>query len=196
MILALCLSLLFIQLGGARRGPVDLTMKRDARGADVVRSVLSKMEESNVFDTSSMSAQVTEQFIREMAYVETMDGTDITASIQDGGIWGMTNEIFEETQLYDYPELFANICRFFCVDWMNLRYNDLRNPLLSGLAVRVVLFHLNSTSRGLPDIAVDRERANYWISYFGRRNKLMSTWPSRINQLRNLEGKGRQYRAG
>lgn len=115
------------------KGTTDLTLQRDARGADVVRAVLARLSEVNPVDTITTSAekQVIEQFIREMAYVETVDGTDYPQnSICDGGIWGVSRELFERTQQYGLPQLFAAISSAFCINWQDVQYSQLRSSLL------------------------------------------------------------------
>lgn len=184
-------AVLFLQLLLSVPGRrVDLTLQRDAAGADVVRGVLSKMEMLNTFEEGSTQAerQVDEQFMREMSYVESQDGAQYPLDDPDGGIWRMSREILEETQRYNYPQLLADICRIFCIEWSNVRYSDLRMPLYSGLTVRMYLFHLHNTSRGLPETALDEDRAGFWARHFGE-NKLPSQWLSLINQLRLIEGK-------
>lgn len=173
---------------------MDLTLEQDARGADTVRSVLSKMEQSNIFDSPSASVQrdqVTEQFIRELAYIESRDGED--NNIEDmqggGGIWRMENNVFQETKSYEYSTLYNRICELFCIDWQAVNYEDLRMPLYSGLAVRIYLYHLDNTGRGLPEAALDRTKASFWLEHFrNNQQQLFGKWLRCVSELREIEG--------
>lgn len=168
---------------------VDLTLQRDTRGADVVRSVQSKLDDANLFDGPSTSAerQVYELFTRETAYVESLDGEEYPLGIHDGGIWRVSRDIFQQTQQLNLTELFDGICRTFCINWMDVQYNDLRNPLYSGIAMSIYLHHLYNTNERLQETATDMDRAIFWVTFFGE-SRLVTQWLSRINELRRVEG--------
>ena len=172
---------------------VDRTLEDNARGAEAVRSVLSRMEQSNVFDSPSIStqqAQVNEQFMREMAYVESEDGEMATDNME-GGIWRVENSIFEETLLYNYTTLYQLICDAFCIDWRTVNYRDLTKPLYSGLAVQIHIYHLEITGRGLPEGATDRVKAAFWLEIFQRnQQRFFEKWLRCVSQLRDIEGMG------
>ncbi len=188
--IALILLLNAVCLSSAARG-VDLTLRRDAMGADVVRAVSTKIDDTNLFDLPSSSVaerQAVELFMRESAYVESGDGAEFPLDVRDGGIWRISRDLFSRTQNYSYPELFDEICRMFCINWMTAQYADLRMPLYSGLATRIHLFHLYNTGQGLPMAATDTNRAIFWANAFGG-NRLVSRWLSRAAQLRRVEGK-------
>ena len=167
---------------------VDMTLQRDARGADVVRAVQLRLDEANLFDapTTSSERQVYELFIRETAYVESLDGSAYPLGIPDGGIWRINREVFQQTQQYNLPELFHRICRAFCINWVDVQYNNLRTPLYSGLALNIYLHHLYNTNRRLQDTATDADRAVFWVTSFS--DRLVAQWLSRINDLRRVEG--------
>ena len=168
---------------------MDLTLQRDGRGADVVRAVQSKLDDASLFDGPSTSSerQVYELFIRETAYVESLDGSEFPLGIPDGGIWRISREVFQQTQQYNLPELFHRICRTFCINWVGVEYSDLRNPFYSGLALNIYLHHLYNTNRRLRDTATDADRAIFWVTSFGE-SRLVAQWLSRINELRRVEG--------
>ena len=186
----LCLLISPVQVCYGQKG-VDLTLQQDAMGPDVVRSVLSRIRDSNAFDepSTTIQRQVTDEFIREMAYVESSDGTNYPSNVHDGGIWRMDRDIFEQTRQYNYPLLFNRICQFFCIDWRNgVRYSDLRRPLYSGLAVKIYLFYLHNTSHGFSGATSDEGRASFWISNFGKSETSGSRWMTSVRELRNNEG--------
>ena len=169
----------------SRTSAVDLTLQRGATGSDVVRSVLARLSElDSVIPTTAVDRQVIEQFIREMAYVETRDGED---SSNEGGIWGVSSELFQQTKQYYNPSLFSTISTIFCIDWASVSYNDLRTPLHSGLAVRIHLFSLYSSfGQRLQATDTDEEKARYWTLHFSGTS--MQLWVTRTQQLRRSEG--------
>lgn len=185
--MAWMVMVLLCSMSAASVRSVDLTVQRDAMGIDVVRSVLAKIKEVDKADriTTAAEKQVIGQFIREMAYVETVDGTDYPENARDGGIWGVNRELFERTQQYNLTELFNVISTAFCINWLDVQYSELRSPLHSGLAVRVELFRLYSTNQRLYGTANDQAKANFWTTHF---NGIASQWLTRTQQLRNTEG--------
>ena len=83
---------------------VDLTLMRDAGGADVVRAVSTKMDDTNLFDVSSVGRRpAVELFMRESAYVESMDGTDFSSGVRDGGIWRIDRACLIESEITNIP---------------------------------------------------------------------------------------------
>ena len=168
---------------------VDLTLQRDSMGADVVRSVQSKLDDANVFNEPSDLAemQTYELFLRESAFVESMDGTQYPLGVPDGGIWRMSREAFEQTTEYNYPMLFNAICEAFCIDWSSVNYDELGSPLYSGLAMRIFLHHLYITNRTLLETSTDMDKAVFWVTQFGE-SRLTAQWISRVEQLRTVEG--------
>jgi len=119
---AVVLGLLICTSFSAR---VDKTLEDNARGAEVVRSVLSRMEQANLYNSISISTQkmqVYEQFMREMAYVQSEDGQMIDPN-SDGGIWRPSANIFNQTQSYAYNNLYQLICDVFCIDWRSVSYS-------------------------------------------------------------------------
>lgn len=148
-------------------------------GADVVRAVQAKLENSNLFTFDE--SQVYELFIREAAYVESLDGREN----HDGGIWNVSRHIFEQTQQYNLPELYDGICDAFCLIWADIQYSDLRVPLHSGIAVHIYLHYLYNTSRLQPT----SDKAMYWVTSFGEDRNVLH-WSSRIEMLQREEGNG------
>ena len=167
---------------------VDLTLDKTATGADVVRAVQAKLDGSQLFDAPSPTeTQVYKLFIREAAYVESLDGAENSPGIHEGGIWRVSRNIFHQTQQHNMTELLDGICRAFCIDWMNVRYSDLSTPLHSGIAISIHLLHLHS--QRIQVTASEADKARFWVSSFGNESRLEDRWLSRIAQLRNDEGK-------
>ena len=172
---------------------VDLTLQRGANGTEVVRSVESKLSSTSLFYNliTPNEKEVYEQFVREMAYVETRDGEDSS----EGGIWGVSRELFQQTKQYNNPRLFRAISSIFCIDWDSVSYDDLRTPLHSGLAIRIHLFSLyGSFSQKLQATSTEEGKARYWIQHFSGTSTQL--WVTRTQQLRRSEGTALEYAGG
>jgi len=169
---------------------MDLTLQDGAKGAEIVRSVLTKLEYSDFFSilsTSSQETQVKEQFMREMAYVTSKDGEE-TNTASTGGIWGVDQSIFEKTKSFNYTSLYQQIADSFCIDWKRVRYGDLAKPLYSSLAVKIYLYHQNVIGNRLPSVSLDRTKAMFWVEVF-QQNQNYTRWTTYVAQLRTIEGK-------
>ncbi len=67
-------------------------------------------------------------------------------------------------------------------------YQELAKPLYSGLAVYIYMYHLDING-GLPDGALDRIKAEFWLRVFKRsHNQFYVRWTLYISQLRRTEG--------
>ena len=172
---------------------VDLTLQRGANGTEVVRSVESKLSSTSLFYNliTPNEKEVYEQFVREMAYVESKNGGE--ESVQNGGIWRVSRSMFELTQNANFimDEVFVGICDAFCIDWQEVPYDELDKPLYSGLAVNIYLHHLynmtGTTQRRLLVTDTDREKANFWVQSFGETRSFLQ-WSSKVQKHRDLEG--------
>ncbi len=120
---------------------VDRTLQREASGADVVRAVVRKIEGVFGRDNQFLS-------MRRVAFVESEDGADIDTfrSGYNGGIWQVDETAFDSTQdTNSHPmrgDRYQQIMAELGIDWLRVRWRDLRIPLDSGLAVRLFLFNI------------------------------------------------------
>ena len=141
---------------------VDDTLTPGARGADVVRAVVGKIEDSNIFPSDN-------QLLRRIAYVESKDGTDGNTyrSGYYGGIWQVDEVGFRDTQdASSHPALtakFQKIQEFFGIDWSQFQWEDLRKPLYSGLAARL---RLSNVFAPIPMASDIRAQGQYWKTYY------------------------------
>ena len=186
--------LIFIcMLGISRTEKVDSTLEVGVSGAEAVRSVLNKLEHKHFFNLPSGltdSSQVTEQFMREMAYVASQDGERPSSNDVKGGIWRVDETIFKATQSYNYSSVYQRVCEAFCIDWATVSYKDLSKPFYSGLAVAIYMYHLETVGNGLPVEALDRTKAVFWLTFFQSNQHLsVSIWFLYVAQLRRIEGK-------
>ena len=158
---------------------MDLTLQRNAEGADVVRAVQSKLDCSDLFDANTtMERQLYELFIREAAYVESLDGAENSL----GGIWRVSRDIFQKTQRYNSTELFDCIYNVFGINWTNVQYSNLSIPLYSGIAISIHLHYLYG--QRLQVNATIMDNARFWVESFGEASRLDDKWLNRTDELR------------
>ena len=167
---------------------IDLTTVPGANGVNVVRAVLSKLDASGIFEQSG-NADLTNVFLRNMAYVESRDGVNFDAHLNnmDGGIWKITARQFQLTQqLLRSPrhrEVYAAITIYLGQDWLDVEYRDLAKPLYSGLAARLYLTYISSLS--IPPTA---QQGGFWSSVFKGGKGDIQRWLSSITSLQQIEG--------
>ena len=136
---------------------LEKLLNPEDKGSDVVRAVVSKIE--SVFLTPSFAPG--SSFLRLIAYVETKDGTES----KDGGIWNVNKKAFEGTKdTKTNPDLKAKhdeIKKRYGVDWGQVQWSEMKKPLYSALAARLVLYNI-------PDaIPVELDgQAKYWKNHY------------------------------
>ena len=162
---------------------VDQTIVSGSGGTNVVRSVISKLDAAGIFELSG-NADLTNVFMRNMAYAETRDGTMYPGGNMDGGIWKLSRSKFRETQLLqsDFPGVFSAITTAFGIEWQSLDYGELTKPLYSGLAVRLYLEYIAG------DIPPMIRHAPFWVENF-KEGASIHTWLTAIEMLSKNEGK-------
>ena len=154
------LTLLSILQLSAQQG-VDRTLVPGASGAAVVRATVNKIQD--VFGTDD------HQFLRRIAFVESEDGNDRDTyrSGYHGGIWQVDKSEFLSTQNNaSNPQLtqrYQMISKAFKIDWPSIQWSDLRIPLYSGIAARLLL--LNITEAIPCDI---QRQATYWRTHYNK----------------------------
>ena len=165
----------------------DLTIVPGSNGVDVVRAVLSKLDNSAIFPQSGNN-DLTNVFLRNMAFVETRDGTDIpdSAIAVDGGIWKITDRQFQQTEELSTGNSSVRdaIRSYLGQDWMDVVYGDLAKPLYSGLAARLYLNYI-ATSGVIPP--TDRQ-GQFWSRTFKENRGDIQRWIEAITLLRQTEG--------
>ena len=141
---------------------VDRALIPEASGADVVRSVIERIQRSNIFPPDN-------QLLRRIAYVESKDGTDPGTYRHGyyGGIWQVDLTGFRATQdTRAHPRLrgrFDRIQEKFGIDWRQVQWQDLRKPLYSGLAARLFLSNIPASIPAASDL---RAQGQYWKVHY------------------------------
>ena len=143
---------------------VDRTLIAEESGPDVVRAVIGRIKESDIFPNHK-------QFLRRIAYVESKDGTD-QGTYRDGyhgRIWQVDEIRFRDTQdIISHPglvEKFNKIQEFFGIDWRQVQWEDLRKPLYSGLAARLKMSNIEDE---IPLSSNLEAQWQYWKNYYDR----------------------------
>ena len=119
---------------------VDLAKKPEQTGTQVVETVVDRIERSSIFDNDF-------GYIRRICWVETKDGTEVEKTFRPdyhGGLWQVDEAVFHKTQdTSSYPTLlkkYDQIKSAFDIDWLYVKWVDLRMPLHSGLAAWLYMF--------------------------------------------------------
>ena len=141
---------------------VDETLTAGASGSAVVHAVVRRIEDSNIFPSDN-------RLLRRIAYVESKDGTDSGTyrSGYHGGIWQVDEVGFRDTQdTTSHPGLnakFDEIQRKFGINWREVKWEDLRKPLYSGLAARLFLSNI---PKDIPIASDIRAQGQYWKEHY------------------------------
>ena len=132
-------------------------------GEEVVHTVLSIIEEANIFDCDHY-------FMRRLAYVETRDG-ELQTSNGKYGIWAYNLADFAVTvnNAVKYHVVGASvrqrICEEFGIDVTIVSSKEVEKPLVSAVMARFYLLALNVTRRKSIPITVP-EQAIFWIEEY------------------------------
>jgi len=119
---------------------VDLAKKAEQTGTQVVETVVDRIGRSSIFDNDF-------GYIRRICWVETKDGADIEKTYRPGyhgGLWQVDEAAFNKTKdTFSYPillEKYDQIKSYFGIDWLCVKWVDLRMPLHCGLAAWLYMF--------------------------------------------------------
>ena len=184
------IAVLCMLLSYGRTQQIDLTRIPLSGGADVVRAVLSKLDASGIFEHSG-NADLTNVFLRNMAYVETSDGTDpdYLRGCAEGGIWKVTLVQFQNTKEFPrtsrWIHIYTAITSYLEQDWRTVNYRDLAKPLYSGLTARLYLTYVTTYNNIPPTI----RHAIFWSDTFKGSRGVLQTWLTATTRLQQIEGK-------
>ena len=131
-------------------------------GSAVVLLSIALIQQSGSFANDN-------ELLRRIAFVETRDGTaeDTYREGFDGGVWAVSREAFLHTQDRNInprlPGKFEDIREKFQIDWPSVTWRDLRRPLYSAIAARLVLFVAPASIPQTSDIPAQTE---FWMRYY------------------------------
>lgn len=194
---------------------VDYTILEKARGSEVVCAAIPEIEsrsrdvdiplyDSGTFDSNSILSSVTSpnyaQFLRRVAYVETLDGTEDHTFRHGyyGGIWQIDEDKFSATLLLQEQHLFKdnfvrNIQNWIeaayhpDITWTAMSWKDLLKPRISLLAATfhlLIIEHINKDK--LPDGTALNQQADFWKRHFNS-SKNVETFVERVQALEALD---------
>ncbi|XP_022080169.1 uncharacterized protein LOC110973572 [Acanthaster planci] len=174
-----------LNMAKTRDRGTDLTVVAEASGTAVVEATLQKInrlmteQDGSGSQPGQTGLQADFNFMRRLAWVETLDGTaEFTYSdpAYHGGIWrvdrGPLQATLEMTNVPEYRAIFRTIEQIFCIDWKETSWEDCRKPLYSALAARLY-FHNQKPAipQGVSDQAEylgmqDQSRPNKTVTNF------------------------------
>ena len=158
--IAALLFYIFICLPGVKAQGQDLTRTPGSSGTPVVLATVGLIRESGVF-------QDDRQLLRRIAWVESRDGTDSQTYRQGyhGGIWQVDLTAFQDSQniTFGFNSTSREIQRHFGIDWQSVQWEDLRKPLYSALAARLIL---SNTTESIPLASDVAAQASYWRRHY------------------------------
>ncbi|XP_019864466.1 PREDICTED: uncharacterized protein LOC109593811 [Amphimedon queenslandica] len=134
---------------------IDLTRTPEANGSSVVATTIHLIHDSEIFEDDCVT-------LKRIAWLETHDGTNQLTyrPYHHGGIWNVN-----ETSFNNISPILAHgngIWRVFGINWKNVTWTDLRKPLYSALAARL-LIHQITNGASLCQIST---QANMWSSTY------------------------------
>ena len=104
-------------------------------------------------------------------YVETRDGT-LPRTFRDGyngGIWAVDENAFRSTQdtnsFARLPAKIQQIEELLQINWLDVEWRDLRKPLYSALAARLIIFNAPASVPPTNDLM---GQAQFWMQYYNR----------------------------
>ena len=184
MVSAQYFVLFSVLLGFVSSQRQDLTTVPGSNGVNVVRAVLSKLDESRIFEQSG-NADLMNVFLRNMAYVETADGTAFPQENADGGIWKITAMQFQRTKDQEITSsIYDNIMAYLGQDWRDVDYQDLEKPFYSGLAARLYLTYVANYTVIPPSL----RQGYFWSENFKNNGGDLPRWLAAVTRLKEIEG--------
>ena len=139
---------------------LDLLLNQtNANGSAVVLQAIGTLQQSGVFGNDN-------GILRRIAYAETRDGTRADES-NGGGIWAVSESNFLRTQNTEanvrLPMKLQQIKDAFGIDWLLVEWEDLRIPLYSIIAARLVLY---IAPRAIPSANDLQAQARFWVDNY------------------------------
>ncbi len=140
----------------------NITLQDAASGSEATLLSIGSIHQSGVFGDDK-------EMLRRIAYTETRDGTSSNTyrSGYHGGIWAINEDQFLNTKNTSrYARLagrFQQIEIQFGIDWSTVNWRELRKPVYSALAARLVLYVAPATIPSADDLPA---QSQFWVSYY------------------------------
>ena len=154
------LVLFFVAIVLSRVGAVDVNeavLEEGSNGTAVVLLSIAHIQQAAIFPDDN-------EMLRRIAYVETRDGSDSDTYNEGnyGGIWAVSEAAFNNTNDTSNALLalkHKQIVQHFGIDWGRVQFSELRKPIYSALAARLVLF---AAPRAIPSRTNVTAQAQFW----------------------------------
>lgn len=133
-----------------------------ANGSAAVLQAVGRILQSGVFGTDH-------DILRRIAYAETRDGTlpETFREDYDGGIWAVDEDTFNSTKnTTAFTRLTAKLRQIeerLQINWLEVTWRDLRKPLYSALAARLVIFNAPLAVPPTDDLV---GQAQFWVECY------------------------------
>lgn len=155
-------AILSLSAQDAAGQPEEILLQEGTNGSAVVLLTIARLQQTGIFADDN-------ELLRRIAYVETRDGTAAQTFRQgyDGGIWAVDQNVFLDTQNVDTrPRLRVKLAQLqdeFSINWEKTNWRDLRRPLYSAIAARLVLYNF---PRAIPKANDISAQAELWADHY------------------------------
>lgn len=140
----------------------NITYQEGAAGSEATLLSIGSIQQSGVFGDDN-------ELLRRIAYTETRDGTlsDTYRAGYHGGIWAVDEDKFLRTkntaQYTRLPAKFQQIQFHFGINWSSVQWRELRKPLYSALAARLVIYIAPVSIPSTDDLPA---QAQFWVAHY------------------------------
>ena len=140
----------------------NIIYQEGAAGSEAALLSIGAIQQSGVFGDDN-------ELLRRIAYTETRDGTlsSTYRSGYHGGVWAVDEAAFLRTkntvQYTRLPAKFQQIQLHFGIDWLTVQWRELRKPLYSALAARLVIY---IAPRAIPSADDLPAQAQFWVANY------------------------------
>lgn len=140
----------------------NIIYQAGAAGSEATLLSIGSIQQSGVFGDDN-------ELLRRIAYTETRDGTlsNTYRSGYHGGIWAVDEAEFLKTkntvQYTRLPAKFQRIQLHYGINWSTVQWLELRKPLYSAFAARLVLY---IAPRSIPSADDLPGQAQFWVAHY------------------------------
>lgn len=144
----------------------DYTRTPETNGSTVVETVIRLIQHSGIF-TDDYGA------LQRIAWLETQYGQNQLTyrPWHDGGIWNINQTGFSTLNVSS--QHVAMIQNEFCFNWNEVVWTDLRKPLYSALAARLLIHQLSSGGVVSQDTST---QAQMWLNMYTNMDRTQSNY--------------------
>ena len=159
---------------------IDYTRVPETNGASLVETTIRLIQHSGIFPNDYGALQ-------RIAWLETRYGENQLTyrPDHDGGIWNINQTKFSAIQIGSQHK--AMIQSEFCFNWDDVQSNDLRKPLYSALAARLLIHQISNGSAVSQDSSA---QAQMWLSIYTNIDRTQNSYEQAALQHNSTSNKG------